>query len=123
MVFWRISSPTFPKTESGTPVTWAEFMYCPKIIDLEELPSNFPNLTHLKFDHCKNIQDYSQLAKLKDLEEVTILESASIADLSFLAEMKKLSLVKIGKTKITAKNVEILDEITAKVDLLFTGIK
>lgn len=123
MMFWRISSPNFPKTESGTPVTWLEFMYCPKIIDLEEFPSNFPNLTHLTFDHCKNIQNYSPLAKLKDLEELRILESAPIADLSFLTEMKKLSLLKIGKTKITAKNVEILDGIPAKVDLLFTGIK
>lgn len=123
MGFWRISSPAFPKTESGTPVTWLEFMYCPKIIDLEELSSNFPNLTHLSFDHCKNIQDYSPLARLKELEELIILESAPIADLSFLTEMKKLSLLKTFKTKITAKNVEVLDEIPAKLDLFLTGIK
>lgn len=123
MVFWRISSPAFPKTESGTPVTWLEFMYCPRIIDLEELSSNFPNLTHLSFDHCKNIQDYSPLARLKELEELIILESAPIADLSFLTEMKKLSLLKTFKTKITAKNVEVLDEIPAKLDLFLTGIK
>ncbi|MCR5313406.1 MAG: hypothetical protein K6E54_07170 [Bacteroidaceae bacterium] len=60
---------------------------------------------------------------MKNLEKLIILESAPIADLSFLKELKKLSLLKVGKTKITAKNVEILDEIPAKVDLLFTGLK
>ena len=90
---------------------------------MEELPSNFPNLTKLKFDHCKNIKNYSPLSKLNDLEELVILESAPITDLSFLKNMKNLSLLKIGKTKITAKNVEILDEIPANVDLLFLGIK
>ena len=90
---------------------------------MEELPSNFPNLTKLKFDHCKNIKNYSPLSKLNDLEELVILESAPITDLSFLKELPKLSLLRILKTKITASNVEILDEIPAKVDLLFTGIK
>ncbi|MCR5612978.1 hypothetical protein, partial [Treponema sp.] len=93
-----------------------------RLLDLENFPSNFPNLTHLQFNHCKNIQDYSSLARLKDLEELIIIESAPITDLSFLKEMKKLSSLKIFKTKITAKNVEILDEISAKVELLFTGI-
>ena len=122
MMFWKISSPTFPKTDTGTPVTWLEFYYCPKLLELENFPSNFPNLTHLQFNHCKNIQDYSSLARLKDLEELIITDSAPIADLSFLNEMKNLASLKIFKTKITAKNVEILDEISAKVELLFTGI-
>ena len=123
IVFLGISTPSFPKTEMGLPVNCLEFIRCPKLEDLEELPSNFPNVIKLKFDHCKNIQDYSSLARLKNLEELLILESAPISDLSFLKEMKKLSSLRILKTKITAKNVEILDEIPAKVDLLFTGIK
>ena len=121
--FFRISASDFPKTDEGTSVNHLEFTYCPKLEHLEELPSNFPKLTKLKFDHCKNIKDYSPLAKLNDLEELVILESASITDLSFLKEIKNLSLLKVGKTKITAKNAEILDEIPAKVDLLFTGLK
>ena len=123
MMFWRISSTSFPKTDTGTPVTWLEFYYCPRLLDLENFPSNFPNLTHLQFNHCKNIQDYSSLERLKDLEELIIIESAPITDLSFLKEMKKLSSLKIFKTKITANNIKILDEIPTKVDLLFTGIK
>lgn len=123
MIFWGISSSSFPKTEIGLTINRLEFIRCPKLEDLEELPSNFPNVTKLKFDHCKNIQDYSHLAKLKTLEELVILESAPITDLSFLKELPKLSLLRILKTKITASNVEILDEIPAKVDLLFTGIK
>ena len=121
--FFRISISSFSKSDEGTTVEELEFSYCPKLEDLEELPSNFPNVTKLKFDHCKNIQDYSHLAKLKTLEELVILESAPITDLSFLKELPKLSLLRILKTKITASNVEILDEIPAKVDLLFTGIK
>lgn len=122
MIFWGISSPSFPKTEIRLPINRLEFIRCPKLEDLEELPSSFPNLTHLKFDHCKNIKDYSPLSKLKDLEELVILESAPIVDLSFLREIKKLTLLKVGKTKITAKNMDILDEISAELDLLFTGI-
>lgn len=123
MIFCGISSSSFPKTEIGLTINRLEFIRCPKLEDLEELPSNFPNVTKLKFDHCKNIQDYSHLAKLKTLEELVIIESAPITDLSFLKELPKLSLLRILKTKITASNVEILDEIPAKVDLLFTGIK
>ncbi len=123
MMIWKISSTSFPKTDTGTPVTWLEFYYCPRLLDLENFPSNFPNLTHLQFNHCKNIQDYSSLERLKDLEELIIIESAPITDLSFLKEMKKLSSLKIFKTKITANNIKILDEIPTKVDLLFTGIK
>ena len=122
MAFWRIISPSFPKAEIGLPVNHLEFVYGAKLKDLEELPSNFPNLTHLEFDHCKNIQDYSPLARLKNLEELIIHESAPFTDLSFLKEMKKLSSLRIFKTKIIAKNIQILDEIHANVDLLFTGI-
>ena len=121
--FFRISISSFPKSDEGTTVEELEFSYCPKLEELEELPSNFPNVTKLKFDHCKNIKDFSPLAKLRNLEELVILESASITDLAFLKELPKLSLLRILKTKITAKNVDILDEISAKVDLLFTGIK
>ena len=123
MIFWRISSPNFPKAATETSVINLEFIYGSKLVNLEELPSNFPNVTHLKFDHCKNIQDYSPLKKLHDLQELVILESAPITDLSFLKELKNLSLLKVGKTKITAKNVEVLDEIPAETDLLFTGLK
>lgn len=56
------------------------------------------------------------MAKLKYLEELTVLESAPIVDLSFLAEMKKLSMLKIGKTKITAENKNLLKRIE-NVDL------
>ncbi|WP_191018243.1 leucine-rich repeat domain-containing protein [Treponema zioleckii] len=122
MMIWKISSQSFPKTDTVTHVTWLEFFFCPRLMDIKELPSIFPKLKHLSCDHCKNIQDYSPLAKLTDLEELIIHESAPVADLSFLKEMKKLTLLKIFKTKITAKNVEILDGISAKLDLFSTGI-
>ncbi|MCR5612550.1 leucine-rich repeat domain-containing protein, partial [Treponema sp.] len=102
------------------PVNHLEFIRCPKLEDLEEFPSKFPNLTYLKFDHCKNIKDYSPLAKLKNLEELHIFESAPIADFSFLREMEKLSSVRIFKTKVIASDTTILDEIPAKVELCLT---
>ena len=121
--FFRIAVSSFPKSDEVTTLEELEFSYCPKLENLDGMEFDFPNLRKIKFDHCKNIQDYSSLARLKNLEELLILESAPISDLSFLKEMKKLSSLRILKTKITAKNVEILDEIPAKVDLLFTGIK
>lgn len=123
LFFSRMSANFFPKNKFCTPVKELEFSYCSKLEDISELSSNFPNVTHLKFDHCKNIQNYSPLAKLHNLQELVILDSALITDLAFLKELKNLSLLKVGKTKITAKNVEVLNEIPAKIDLLFTGLK
>lgn len=60
---------------------------------------------------------------MMNLEELFIADSAPIADLSFLKKMKKLSSLRILKTKITAENIEILDEIPANVDLFRVGIK
>ena len=68
-------------------------------------------------------KSYAPLKKLKKLQELVILESAPIDDLTFIGELPDLSSIKIGKTKITAKNVDILDGIPAKVDLFLTGIK
>lgn len=119
--FFRISSSTFPKSDEGTTVKELEFTYCPKLENIEELASNFPDVTKLKFDHCRNIQDYSPLNKLEKLQELYIFESAPITDLSFLENMKNLKLIKILKTKITAKNISFLDLIP-KADLLMTGI-
>ncbi|MGN0739980.1 MAG: hypothetical protein ACI4LX_07395 [Treponema sp.] len=121
--FFKISSSSFPKSEEGTTVEELEFSYCPKLTDLEALPSIFQNVTKLRLDHCKNIIDYTPLSKFENLQELSILESSPITDLSFLKEIKNLSLLKVGKTKISAKNVWILDEIPARVDLLFTGLK
>lgn len=119
--FSSLSSSTFPKSDEGTTVKELEFTYCPKLENIEELASNFPDVTKLKFDHCRNIQDYSPLNKLEKLQELYIFESAPITDLSFLENMKNLKLIKILKTKITAKNISFLDLIP-KADLLMTGI-
>ncbi len=121
--FLRISNSSFSEANVETTVEELEFSYCPKLMNLNGLSSIFPHTTKLKLDHCKNIQNYSPIAKLKNLQNLVIVESVPIADLSFLKEMENLSELRIGKTKITAENVEILNEIPAKVDLLFTGIK
>lgn len=120
---WRLSEKVFNFIETNNNIESVKFAYCFKIEDLLNIDICFPNVTKVSFDHCKNIRNYAPLKNLKNLQELVILESAPIADLFFLTEMKKLSLLKIGKTKITAKNVEVLDEIPAKTDLLFTGIK
>ena len=100
-----------------------EFSYSPKLEDLSELSANFPQIKKFQFDHCKNIKDYTPLSKLENLQESVILESAPITYLSFLRDLKNLSLLKIGKTKILAGNLEILEGIPAKVNLFFTGVK
>ena len=123
LCFFRMASPAFPSDEECANIKELEFSYCPKIEDLLNIGICFPNATKASFDHCKNIKSYAPLKKLKKLRELVILESAPIDDLTFIGELPDLSSIKIGKTKITAKNVDILDGIPAKVDLFLTGIK
>lgn len=119
--FFRISSSSFSKTKVETVVTNLYFSYCPKLEDLNGLSESFGNVTKLEFDHCKNIQDYLPIGKLEKLQELYIYDSGPITDLSFIKNMKNLKLLKIYKTKITDKNIQLLNLIP-EVDLLFTGI-
>lgn len=61
-------------------------------------------------------KSYAPLKKLKKLQELVILESAPIDDLTFIGELPDLSSIKIGKTKIAAENKSLLEKIE-NVDL------
>ena len=61
-------------------------------------------------------KSYAPLKKLKKLQELIILESAPIDDLTFIGELPDLSSIKIGKTKIAAENKSLLEKIE-NVDL------
>ncbi len=113
--FFRMASSSFPPDKECTNVKELEFLYCSRIEDLSNIGTCFPNVTKVTFENCKNIQDYSPLAKLKDLEELVIAESAPIADLSFLTEMKKLKTLRIVQNKILSTDFSPLESILKNI--------
>lgn len=119
--FFRIASRSFPENVEPLPVVEVDFSYCPKLESMEGLHSSCPNVRKLVLDHCCNIKDYLPIGNLTNLEELKIFDSSPITDLSFLENMPNLKHLKIGKTKIAAENIEILENIQ-NVDLLKVGI-
>ncbi len=68
-----------------------------KISDLLELKSY---LTEIEFELCKNLTDYAILAKLTELKKLTLTQSGSLRNLSFIPKLKHLKFFSFWGTNI-----------------------
>ena len=75
----------------------------------------------MTIENCKHLCSYEAWSECKNLQNLNIFDSSPISDLLFLANLKNLTHIKIGKTQITAENKDLLNNIK-NVDLCMTGV-
>ena len=90
--------------------------YCSKLQSLDNIGRDLPKITKMTIENCKNFCSYESLSEFENLQELNIFDSTPISDVSFLANLKNLTHIKIGKTKITAENRDLLKNVK-NVDL------
>ena len=119
--FFRLTASSIPLCRLNTNIEELTFSYCPKLQTLDNLGNTLPKVTKMTIENCKNVCNYEALSEFKDLQKLSIFDSSPISDISFLTNLKKLTHIRIGKTQITAKNKDFLNNIK-NVDLCMTGI-
>ena len=67
-----------------------ELCYCSKLNDISILSNCAETLTDLVIDHCGNLEDFSVLNELHNLESLTLRGNNKVENISFLRQMPKL---------------------------------
>ena len=119
--FFKLSAPSISIGRLNTNIEELNLSYCSKLKTLDNIGKNLPKVTKMTIENCKHLCSYEALSEFKNLQNLNIFDSSPISDLLFLANLKNLTHIKIGKTQITAENKDLLNNIK-NVDLCMTGI-
>ena len=119
--FFKLSTPSISIGRLNTNIEELNLSYCSKLKTSDHIGKNLPKVTKMTIENCKHLCSYEALSEFKNLQNLNIFDSSPISDLLFLANLKNLTHIKIGKTQITAENKDLLNNIK-NVDLCMTGI-
>ena len=119
--FFRLIETSFPLSKLNTDIKELHLSYCSKLQSLDNIGRDLPKITKMTIENCKNFCNYESLSEFENLQELNIFDSTPISDVSFLANLKNLTHIKIGKTKITAENRDLLKNVK-NVDVCMVGI-
>ena len=67
------------------------------------------------------LEDYSFLAKFKDLQDISIMNGEAIRDLDFLTDLKECGMLYLQNAKL--KNIDIIAELSRNRKSLFGGLR
>jgi len=74
----------------------------------------FPNCKSLVLENTKGFDDYFGLKQLRDLENLEIISSSILKDLSFVSEIHSLKKLKVISTKIenvSEKDIQTINNV------------
>jgi len=100
----------FSKFENVSEIS---FQFC-KISSLSRVVKIFPNCKSWVLENTKGFDDYFGLKQLRDLENLEIISSSILKDLSFVSEIHSLKKLKVISTKIenvSEKDIQTINNV------------